>query len=166
MNIFITFAASFLLWFMYAGLIVLWLVDGRIKKEQALHALVTGFVAWLAAEIIKQSFPSYRPFVTDGHTPLTLTIPGINDGSFPSGHTAAAFGLASSLWLHKRKTGWLYLFLALAVGVARVLAYVHYPVDILGGALLGILIAFVLEKLHFRKLFKRVNGEQSRTIDN
>ncbi len=152
MNLLITFAASFLLWFMYAGLIILWLIDGRMKREQVLHALAAGFVAWLAAEIIKQIFPSFRPFVTDGQTPLTLTIPGINDGSFPSGHTAAAFGLASSLWLHKRKTGWLYLFLALAVGAARVLAHVHYPVDILGGALLGILTAFALDKLHLNKL--------------
>lgn len=156
MNLFITFTASFLLWFMYAGLIILWLIDGRIKKEQALHALAVSFTAWLVAEIIKQIFPSYRPFVADGYTPLTLTIPGINNGSFPSGHTAAAFGLASSLWLHKRKTGWLYLFLALAVGVARVLAYVHYPVDILGGALLGILIAFVLEKLHLNKIISKL----------
>lgn len=156
MNLFITFTASFLLWFMYAGIVVLWLVDGRIKKEQALHALVASFIAWLAAEAIKQIFPSLRPFVTDGHTPLTLTIPQITNGSFPSGHSAAAFALAATLWLHKKNLGWLFLLLASAVGAARVLAYVHYPIDILGGALLGILIAFVLEKLHFNKLVAKL----------
>jgi len=156
MNIFITFTASFILWFMYAGIIVLWLIDGKIKKEQAIHALVVSFVAWLLAEIIKQMFPSLRPFVTDGNTPLTLTVPSAIDGSFPSGHSAAAFGLAFALWLHKRKTGWLYLLLAVVVGTARVLAFVHYPVDILGGALLGIFTALFLDKFHFRKVVTKL----------
>ena len=154
MNILITFTASFLLWFMYAGIIVLWFINGKIKKEQAMHALIVSFIAWLIAEIIKQLFPTSRPFVADGHTPLTLTIPSVAGGSFPSGHTAAAFGLAFALWLHERKTGWFYLFLAAVIGVARVLAFVHYPVDILGGAFLGILTALTLSKIHFNKLIK------------
>ena len=142
----IEFSASFLIWFMYAGLIVLWFVDGRIKKEQVVHALGASLIALLIAALLKSIFHTARPFIVDGIAPLTLTIP--SDAAFPSSHTAMAFALAITIWLHDRKVGWIYLIWALFVGLARILANVHYPIDIWGGAILGIIIAFGLEKVH------------------
>jgi len=158
-NLIIEFVASFLIWFMYAGLLIIWLVDGKIKKEQVRHALFAVVSAWLVGETIKVLFPTVRPYLVNGKPPLTLTMPG--GSSFPSGHTAGAFALATMIWLHDRKVGWLYLISALLVGVARVLANVHYPVDILAGAVLGIFTSFGVEKLH---LFPRVKSKR-RTID-
>lgn len=150
----ITFLASFLIWFMFAGLILLWVIDGRIKREEALHALFSFFLAWAAAEIIKRAVPTERPFQINGFTPLTTTKP--TDGAFPSGHTAAAFALSTTIWLHDKKVGWVYMILGLVVGAARILANVHYPVDILGGALVGILTAFLVEKVHLFALLARI----------
>jgi undecaprenyl-diphosphatase len=76
------------------------------------------------------------------------------DSAFPSAHTALAFGLAITVFLHDKKIGWFYLFGALAVGVARVLANVHYPIDILGGAFIGTLVAVIVEKVHLFQLIK------------
>lgn len=148
-KIIIEFFASFLIWFMYAGLIVLWFIDGKIKKEQVMHALWASLIAFLVAEILKRVFHTVRPFLVDGVAPLTLTIP--LDSAFPSTHTALAFALAITVWLHDRRVGWIYLISALFVGIARILANVHYPIDIWGGAILGIVIAFGLEKTHFFK---------------
>jgi membrane-associated phospholipid phosphatase len=47
------------------------------------------------------------------------------------------------------------LALSLTVGVARVLANVHYPADIFGGAVLGILTAFAVEKIHPKRFFRK-----------
>ena len=152
-SIIIEFLASFLIWLMFLGLLILWFIDGRIKKEQVLHALVASLVAWTLAEIIKRLIPTARPFIVNGEMPLTLTVQ--SDGSFPSGHTAAAFALATTIWLHDRKVGWAYIIAALIVGAARVLANVHYPVDILAGAILGILTAFSVEKVHLFSLLKK-----------
>ncbi|HTK03736.1 MAG TPA: phosphatase PAP2 family protein [Alphaproteobacteria bacterium] len=150
-NLLVEFLASFLIYLMFAGLIILWFVDGKIKKEQVLHALFAAFTAYAITAIIKILFPTMRPFrVEHDLLPLTLTIP--NDGSFPSGHTAEAFALAITVWLHDKKVGWIYLIVALLVGAGRVLAHVHYPIDIVGGALIGTLVAVVVEKIHFRKL--------------
>ena len=146
METIITFLASFLIWILFAGLFVLWVVDGKIKKEQVLHALFSLILAWAVAEIIKALFPTTRPFVTNGEFPLTLTVPG--GASFPSGHTAAAFGLAVSIWLHDKKVGLFYILGAVLIGVARILSNVHYPVDIIGGAIIGSLTAAVIEKFH------------------
>lgn len=146
----ITFLASFLIWFMFAGLFVLWALDGKVKKEQVLHALTASIFAWLVAQMIKNLFPTARPFEVVGSLPLTMTTP--SGSAFPSGHTAAAFGLAVTLWLHDRRTGIIYLLAAIAVGIARVLSNVHYPLDIVGGAVLGTATAFLVEKLHLYKL--------------
>jgi len=146
-KIIIEFFASFLIWLMFAGLIVLWVIDGKIKKEQVIHALVACFFAWLASVTLKEVFQTTRPFLVDGVAALTLTIP--QSGAFPSNHAAVAFALATTIWLHNRKVGWLYLACAVVIGAARVLANVHYPVDILGGVTLGIISAFIFKKIHF-----------------
>ena len=152
-SIIIEFLASFLIWLMFLGLFVVWYLDGKVKKEMVLHGFVAFWTAWIIAEILKKLIPTARPFMVNGGEPLTLTIS--SDGSFPSGHSAAAFALATTIWLHDRKVGWAYIIAALIVGTARVLANVHYPVDILAGAILGILTAFSVEKLHLFKLIWR-----------
>ncbi|MBI2066104.1 phosphatase PAP2 family protein [Candidatus Woesebacteria bacterium] len=148
-NLLITFLASFLIWLMFGGLLILWLIDGKIKREQVLHALLAAGVAWGVAQVIKAVFPTTRPFELNGLIPLTL-IPS-SDGAFPSGHAAAAFALATTIWLHDKKVGSAFVIAALIVGAARVWGNVHYPIDILAGAVLGIVAAFVIEKVHLRK---------------
>jgi undecaprenyl-diphosphatase len=60
--------------------------------------------------------------------------------------------------MHDRKIGWFYLVGALVIGVARVLANVHYPIDILGGALIGTLVAVVVERAHLFQFFQKRRG--------
>lgn len=143
----ITFLASFLLWFMYFGLIILWIGKGRIKKEQAIHALAASAITWVLVEMLKSFIPSVRPFQLSGYSPLTLTIP--NDSSFPSSHAAVAFALAVSIWLHDKKLGWLFIIGAIGVGLGRILANVHFIFDILFGGWLGAVIAYGTSKIHF-----------------
>lgn len=152
----IEFLASFLVWFLFAGLLILWAIDGKIRKETVLHALVASLVAWVIAQVIKKIIPIARPFAVNGGEILTLTLP--SDNAFPSGHAALAFALATTIWLHDRKIGWLYLILAAVVGAARVLANVHYPVDILGGSMVGILTSFAVERLHVYQFLTRKKG--------
>lgn len=146
----ITLAASFLIWIMFAGLGVLWVTDGKIKKEQVIHALFSVTAAWILAEAIKSIFPTPRPFVDNGNPILTLTAK--SDGSFPSAHSAAAFALACAIWFHDKKAGAVFFVMAAFIGAARVLGNVHYPADILGGAALGILVSTLMRKAHFRRI--------------
>lgn len=152
-DVVITFFATFLIWFLYAGLIVLWFMDGKIKKEQVIHAILASFIAWMIAFLIKLIFPTVRPFIINGGGVDVLFRP--EDGAFPSQHTALAFALATTIFMHDRKIGWYFLIGALVIGTARVLANVHYPVDILGGAFIGTLIAVLVEKMHPFKLLRK-----------
>ena len=61
--------------------------------------------------------------------------------SFPSGHTSAAFGAATAIFRalprDRRKWGWAVLALAILMGLSRLYVGVHYPSDVLAGALVG-----------------------------
>ena len=71
-------------------------------------------------------------------TEVQLLIPYPDDFSFPSGHTAASFASVTALWMAGKKQ---WAMAALPVGVliafSRMYLCVHYPTDILGGAILG-----------------------------
>ena len=142
--------ASFLIWVMFAGLLVLWIIDGKIKKEQVLHALLACLFAYLTTLMIKELFPTLRPFEINGKRPLTITVH--SNSAFPSSHAAVAFALSVTVWLHSKKNGIFFILSAILVGLGRVLGNVHYYIDILGGAVLGSLIAILVERFHLSRL--------------
>lgn len=148
--IIISFFADFLIYILFAGLIVLWFIDGKIKKEQVLHASIACLIAWMIALLIKHFFPTVRPYLLKGISPELLIVP--TSSSFPSEHTIIAFALSVTVFLHDRKIGRYFLISALLIGVSRVMAHVHYPTDILGGAFLGTIVAVIIEHTHFLRL--------------
>lgn len=74
--------------------------------------------------------------------------------SFPSSHTYIAFAVATSVFLYgHKKLGSALFFLAIMLAVSRIGAGLHYPSDIIGGAILGILSG-ILARQVVRKLEK------------
>jgi undecaprenyl-diphosphatase len=79
------------------------------------------------------------------HTPALLAHP--IDNSFPSDHSAVAAFLAAMLWFVNVPAAVLATIAALALGVARVYCLLHWPIDIVGGWLIGALPAVVASLL-------------------
>jgi undecaprenyl-diphosphatase len=77
-----------------------------------------------------------RPFAD--HRALThlLAAPSPNP-SFPSDHAAAAFAIAFAVLAFSRRAGALFLVVATAIGLSRIALGMHYPSDVLAGALVG-----------------------------
>lgn len=149
-NFLITFVASILIWLMFLGLILLWVIDGRIKKEIVVHAVISAVVAWVASLILKDIFQTTRPYIVEGVKSVVLLSGTVQNWAFPSSHLASSFALSVTIWFHNRKIGILYVIASIFIGVARVMARVHYPIDILGGAVVGTLVAVLVEKVHFK----------------
>ena len=64
------------------------------------------------------------------------------DYSFPSGHTGTSFAAAVVLFLsYPKKYSFWFLVLAFLIGFSRLYVGVHYPTDVLAGALIGTVIA-------------------------
>lgn len=96
----------------------------------------------LARGIVATAFHYFyhhpRPFVFYSFTPLF----GESGSSFPSGHATWFFALALVVWFANRKWGWWFLALTTLMGIARVYAGVHWPMDIVGGAAIGLACAW------------------------
>ncbi|HEV7424610.1 MAG TPA: phosphatase PAP2 family protein [Candidatus Paceibacterota bacterium] len=109
------------------------------KKKEILKAFVAGILAWIFAYILKLLFHTPRPFDA---------LPGVHPifpesgFSFPSGHATFFMALAVSIFFFHRKAGYFFMFCALLIGIARIIGGVHFPVDILGGFILGALVAY------------------------
>lgn len=135
------------------GVVAMWVIDGRIKKQHALHAFSSMVLAWILVEIIKSFVPSIRPFRINGGIPLTLTIH--NDSAFPSAHAALAFAIAASVWLRDRRLGLSFVIAAVLVALGRVWSNVHFVIDILVGGMIGVSSALLMEKINLGKLLKK-----------
>ncbi|MEH7356140.1 phosphatase PAP2 family protein [Neobacillus drentensis] len=125
-------------------LIVLWFRRDFYKK-MALFAGVSVSVTYLLSMVIKLFYFKQRPFLKHG-VYLLPPVPSKKDSSFPSKHTALAFGLAASLMFYNRILGWSLWLLSLLVGFSRIFTGQHYPSDIIGSAILGNVSAFVVRQ--------------------
>ena len=67
--------------------------------------------------------------------------------AFPSGHTAASTAFFSALFFASRRIGLVFLPIPILIGFSRIYVGVHYPLDIIGGAVLGIAVATALRRL-------------------
>jgi len=66
------------------------------------------------------------------------------DSSFPSNAAAIVFALAMGVFLYNKKAGILLLTIGIIHGLARIYVGIHYPLDILGGAAIGIITALIM----------------------
>jgi undecaprenyl-diphosphatase len=81
-----------------------------------------------------------RPFVD---LDINLHFYPPTDSSFPANAAGVGFGIATAVWLRHRRLGVALYVLAGLWGLARVYAGVHYPTDILGGAVIGVVAALL-----------------------
>ena len=151
MNFFVIFFADYAIFLLFGMLPLLWFAKSR---ELALHAFLSALTAWAISKFLKDFFYTPRPFLISGLTPL---VKYSSDGSFPSNHTAAAFAIAITVFLHHRRLGIILIILALLIGISRIFGGVHYPIDIIGGAAIGSLIAWSVSHLHPSWLLKKLN---------
>ena len=94
---------------------------------------------------LKQAFGRARPSTVFAEPRPLVHAP--HDGSFPSGHAATSFACATVLALALPRYSLLFFLLAAAIAWSRVYVGVHYPLDVLGGAVLGALVATALRML-------------------
>ena len=95
--------------------------------------------------VLKPLIGRLRPFVE--RPDVVLLIPPPGDASFPSGHTAASFAAVFALKASGSPLWKPALLWALLIAFSRLYLYVHWPSDVLGGAVLGAVVGGLGAKL-------------------
>lgn len=108
--------------------------------------------------LIKPMVARTRPY--DINTLIELIVKKPFDYSFPSGHTAAAFAAVSAMFFLKSRLWIPSGILAVLIAFSRMYLYVHYPTDILGGIIVGIISGAVGTAV-VHKLFQRKNKAET-----
>ena len=148
-------------WAYILGVIaIFWLVKRLVnmKKSAAIPSdfrrQARDFVGLIASSIVLS-----RGIITQGirffyHRPrpflahdIVALINHSDSGSFPSGHMALFFALSAAIYCYNRKLGWFFLVGSAVMGVARIFCGVHYPLDIIGGAVIGIVSVWLVNKV-------------------
>jgi undecaprenyl-diphosphatase len=118
----------------------------RQRIRQIGRTLFVGFIcSGLSVQLIKHIIGRARPRITDQLLFIGPSIKGSYD-SFPSGHVTMAFCLAYICSSYFPRYWMLFYVYGLLVCFGRVDSTSHFPADVLGGALLGIIVARIVEK--------------------
>jgi len=137
----IVFLAEYMVYIFALIILAYWFTGSRKSRMMVIQAMVAFVIAEVIGKIAGKFHLNYQPFAV---------LPDVNklvdhavDNSFPSDHTILFFSICFSFWLVRKKTGWLWLILALCIAISRIWVGVHYPFDVAVGALIGCISAVI-----------------------
>lgn len=122
-------------------------IEQRVRRTLAIFGIAG--VAWGIGYVLKMMFAVPRPFVGEfAENILNYTL---LSHSFPSGHATFFSALGFAIFFRNRVAGILFLVFALAILTARIAVGVHYPLDIIGGWVLGLVVAYSFHRIKLLK---------------
>lgn len=126
-----------LFWFIM--LASLWVLEGVFYIVQVLYLLISGSIGTVIYKILKQKTVRPRPYQV--HQVIRLQEPPLDHFSFPSGHTLHAVMASTVMGYIQPMLLILMLPFTILVAISRMVLGLHYPSDVLVGALIGAVIA-------------------------
>ncbi len=156
----ITNFGSIVAWGLVCGL--LFAFGGEKAKKVAILGLVALFISNVAVFALKYLIAEPRPFIALSN--VDLLVPENEIYSFPSGHTASSFsvatviGLKYSFLVKNKKYRLIYPLIAFAalIGFSRIYIGVHYPLDVAFGAIVGTIFALLVLKFEDKIFLNKI----------
>ena len=137
----------FLLYFLF------WPKKDRIKnRAMVLVSLAAAIIArFVVKTIIIFFYERPRPYVNLSLAHKLISVSSSeNFQSFPSGHAMFFFALSTVIYCFNKKLGIFFLICSTIISIARIFAGIHWPSDILGGAVLGIMVGVIISWLYIK----------------
>jgi len=148
------FFASYLQYFLGAVFLLFLFFSGYKNREKIkIFAVTIGSIIvsrLFIVELIRLFYHRPRPFVLYN---LNQLIPE-SGYSFPSGHATVFFAASAAIFFYNKKLGIIFFVASVLMNVSRVIAGVHYFSDIIGGLILGSVVAFSIFHLVEKRSIK------------
>jgi undecaprenyl-diphosphatase len=112
------------------------------------------------AAALKAATSIDRPPLRYVHPKALVSLP--SGSSFPSGHTSTSFACATVLSFFVPRAAPAFYLLALAIGFSRIYVGVHWPLDVVGGAVLGVAVGLAVTALLRRGAGRRLSARRLR----
>lgn len=125
--------------FWYAVILGILLAQNDAGLIPCAHMMAAGFAGTMTYKLIKGKASRPRPF--EVNQAISLSMPPLDRFSFPSGHTLHAVVFTMVALGYYPMLAWLLVPFTLLVAASRVILGLHYPSDVLAGAIMGALIA-------------------------
>jgi undecaprenyl-diphosphatase len=152
----IVFLATYLAYITVVLFLVFILVSQYPRRGKLEILLVTGIssavTSFVLTPLIRFFYHHPRPFMVLPVHQLIID----NAWSFPSRHAAFFFAMATAVYLYNKKWGIGFFIIAILITAGRVAAGVHYPSDIVGGVLIGVIVAYITFRIARRISTPRV----------
>ncbi|MDQ0497066.1 undecaprenyl-diphosphatase [Paenibacillus brasilensis] len=134
----------------YGGVIIYWFTRTNRNRRMVIEAFASACLALGFGGILALLFYRDRPFVAH-HVIQLINHPA--NASFPSDHATGAFVIAAAIWMFRKKDGLVWLILAASISISRIWTGVHYPSDVVTGAIIGMVSAIFVHRLFTRWYF-------------
>ena len=145
LNSYVIFMAAYTVFFLGLAVLTFWFTRSNENRMMVICAAVAFGVAEITGKLAGKIHTNHQPFAELSN--VNKLIEKAIDNSFPSDHTILFFSFCTSFWLFQRGWGFLWVILAFLVGVSRIWVGVHYPVDVLAGAVISVLSAVVVYRV-------------------
>ncbi len=134
--------------YLMIGVLVLLYVKNRVKfKDMVYTALGSAIIArFFIVSAVRYLYYHPRPFMA--LQDVRHLMDNDSTSSFPSGHASFYFALAMGVYLYNKKAGIICFVLAGLIGFARIFIGVHWPLDIVAGAVLGAMVAWGMRQFN------------------
>jgi undecaprenyl-diphosphatase len=142
------FLAKYFSYILGAAVFSLLLINKRKYLRMVVLGMLSGILARFGVvELIRFFFPGGRPFI-ENH--VNLLIDKVDQQSFPSGHAAFFFALSTIVYFYNKKAGLLFFLASFLISISRVFVGIHWPLDIVAGAVVGVLVGTLVLKAYFQ----------------
>ena len=152
----VTLSAAGNISLIWIAFIFIFLSTKELKKQGKIMVLAFILNILIVNILVKNIVARPRPYEVASFT--DLLVHKLSDNSFPSGHTSYAFTFATIVtMLNKNKP--LIVFtdiLAFLIAISRLYLYVHFPTDVLAGAVFGIIIGLLAIKIYESSKYKKI----------
>ncbi|MCR8645448.1 undecaprenyl-diphosphatase [Paenibacillus sp. N1-5-1-14] len=141
LNPIVVFIAEYTIYFLALAMLFYWFTGIKRYRMMVIQAGLAFVLAEVIGKLLGKLHEHHQPFAE--LPDVSKLIDHAINNSFPSDHTILFFSICTSFWLVRKRNGWFWLVLATCVAISRVWVGVHYPVDILVGAIVGIISALI-----------------------